>query len=293
MTSNTDSEANTKLDPRWGETTPTHNPRILANFKPRASDVLITTAPKAGTTWMQQILHQLRTGGDPDFNSIDEVVPWLELQRDEMSWQDIIEKFENIQDPRVFKTHCTYQQTPGTDTVNIIMSSRDPRDCCVSFYHHVMDMTDDARKRVGFDQYRTLDDVFEAWLQYAAWYRNIQSWWPHYHDDNVLWLRYEDMKQSLEGSIDKIIAFLGWDKTADQRNKALFYSSFEWMKTHSEKFTRQGKSAKPIFKPGGFIRKGEVGDHKTKLSSEQEQRILEKARQLLEPDCLKFLGLTA
>jgi len=292
MTSNTDSEANTKLDPRWGETTPTHNPRILANFKPRASDVLITTAPKAGTTWMQQILHQLRTGGDPDFNSIDEVVPWLELQRDEMSWQDIIEKFENIQDPRVFKTHCTYQQTPGTDTVNIIMSSRDPRDCCVSFYHHVMDMTDDARKRVGFDQYRTLDDVFEAWLQYAAWYRNIQSWWPHYHDDNVLWLRYEDMKQSLEGSIDKIIAFLGWDKTADQRNKALFYSSFEWMKTHSEKFTRQGKSAKPIFKPGGFIRKGEVGDHKTKLSSEQEQRILEKARQLLEPDCLKFLGLT-
>jgi len=287
------SATKSKLDPRWGETTPTHDPHILANFKPRASDVLITTAPKAGTTWMQQILHQLRTGGDLDFNSIDEVVPWLELQRDEMSWQDIIERFENIHDPRVFKTHCTYQQTPGADTVNIIMSSRDPRDCCASFYHHVMDMTDDARKRVGFDHYRTLDDVFEAWLQYATWYRNIQSWWPHYHDDNVLWLRYEDMKQSLEGSINKIIEFLGWDMTTDQRNKALFYSSFEWMKTHSEKFTRQGKSAKPVFKPGGFIRKGQVGDHKTILSTEQEQRILEKTRQLLEPDCVELLGLTA
>jgi len=103
MTNNTDPEKNSRLDPRWGEPTPTHDPRVLANFKPRASDVLITTAPKAGTTWMQQILHQLRTGGDPDFNSIDEVVPWLELQRDELSWQDIIERFENIQEHRILE----------------------------------------------------------------------------------------------------------------------------------------------------------------------------------------------
>ena len=292
MTSNSDSKQNTKLDPRWGESTPTHDPRILANFKPRASDVLITTAPKAGTTWMQQILHQLRTGGDADFDSIDAVVPWLELQREGMSLHDIISRFENIHDPRIFKTHCTYEQTPGSETVKIIMSSRDPRDCCVSFYHHVMDMTEDARKRVGFDQYHALDDVFEAWLQYAAWYRNIQSWWPHFHDDNVLWLRYEDMKRSAENSIDQIITFLGWDITPDQRSKVLEYSSFEWMKTHSEKFTRQGGSAEPSFKPGGFIRKGRVGDHKTKLSTEKERRILEKARQWLVPECLEFLGLS-
>lgn len=242
---------------------------------------------------MQQILHQLRTGGDQDFDSIDQVVPWLELPRDDMAWQDIIEMFENIQQPRVFKTHCTYQQTPGTDTVKIIMSSRDPRDCCVSFYHHVMDMTDEARKRVGFDQYHSFDDVFEAWMHYAAWYRNIQSWWPHYHDDNLLWLRYEDMKQSLENSIDTIIEFLGWNVNPVERSNAIEYSSFNWMKAHSDKFTRQIKSEKPSFKPGGFIRKGQVGDHKTKLSSEQEQRILEKAVQLLDSECIEFLELPA
>ncbi len=240
---------------------------------------------------MQQILHQLRSGGDPDFDSIDAVVPWLELQREDMSLRDIIARFENIQDPRIFKTHCTYEQTPGTDIVSIILTSRDPRDCCISFYHHVMDMTDDARKRVGFDRYHNLDDVFEAWLQYSAWYRNIQSWWPHYDDDNLLWLRYEDMKRSPENSIDQVIAFLEWNITPGQRSKALEYSSFEWMKTHSEKFTRQNESAKPFFKPGGFIRKGQVGDHKTKLSLEQEQRILEKAGQLLEPECIEFLEL--
>jgi len=63
------------------------------------------------------------------------------------------------------------------------------------------------------------------------------------------------------------------------------------MNTHSEKFTRQMRSAKPVFKPGGFIRKGQVGDHKTKLSVAQEQHILDKAAQRLDSDCLEFLRL--
>ena len=137
----------------------------------------------------------------------------------------------------------------------------------------------------------TFDDVFETWLEYAAWYRNIQSWWPHINDNNVLWLRFEDMKASLENTVDKIIDFLGWHVMSDQRSRVLEYASFDWMKAHTDKFNRQVKSGKPSFKPGGFIRKGEVGDHKTKLSAEQEQRILEKAGQMLEPDCVRFLDL--
>ena len=79
------------IDARWGEPSPLHDPHILANFIARPSDVLITTPPKAGTTWMQQILHQLRTGGDTTFASIDDVVPWLEIQREGKSWQKILQ----------------------------------------------------------------------------------------------------------------------------------------------------------------------------------------------------------
>lgn len=52
-------------------------------FQPRPSDIIIATSPKCGTTWMQQIIHQLRTGGDTDFANIALEVPWIESAHDD------------------------------------------------------------------------------------------------------------------------------------------------------------------------------------------------------------------
>ena len=276
----------------WGKPGPTHDPLILANFVVRPSDVLITTAPKAGTTWMQQILYQLSSGGDVDFFSIDTMVPWLELPRLNRTPDEILADYGAMDDPRIFKTHCTFEQTPGVDTASIILSSRDPRDCCVSFYHHVMDMTPRTRERTGLKPYRDFDTFFADWLEQDSWYRNVASWWPQRERSNLLWLRYEDMKQDLPACIDRIISFLGWQISPAQRAAAIEHSSFDWMKRHADKFTRQLSSQEPVFRPGGFIRKGTVGDHKAHLSMLQEQRILARAYDVLPQDCLEFLGLS-
>ena len=281
----------TPIDPRWGDASPVHDPYALANFMARPSDVLITTAPKAGTTWMQQILHQLRSGGDDRFRSIYDVVPWLEFPQENTSWQERLDRYDAMDDPRIFKTHCTWQQTPGSDVANIILTSRDPRDCCVSFYHHVMDMTDEAREHVGLVKPASFDEYFERWMAFGAWFRNVQSWWPHHLDSNVLWLRYEDLKQDLESGIDRILAFLDWQITAAQRIRVLEYCSFEWMKANTERFTRQSADRDPSFKPGGFIRKGRTGDYKTLLTAAHERAIMEKAEDMLESECIAFLRL--
>ena len=52
------------------------------SFQPRPSDVIITPWSKSGTTWLQQIVHSLRTDGDMDFDDISRVVPWVEASTD-------------------------------------------------------------------------------------------------------------------------------------------------------------------------------------------------------------------
>lgn len=281
----------TDITSSWGEPSPFHDPAILANFRARPSDVLITTAPKAGTTWMQQILFQLKSGGDDTFVNIDDVVPWLEFPRQGVSWQQRLEQYEKLDDPRLFKTHCTYEQTPGVDVAKIILSSRDPRDCCTSYYHHIMALTDDACTHLNIVRPASFDDYFEQWMSFGAWYRNVKSWWPHYGDDNVLWLRYEDMVVNLEPNISSIAGFLDWRIDRNRTHNIFTHCSFTWMKQHSEKFHTRMESGESMFLPGGFIRKGRVGDHKNLLSAEQEKRIIARARKELEPQCLAFIGL--
>lgn len=285
------SDSQQTLDPKWGETSSRHEPLILANFTVRETDVLITTAPKAGTTWMQQILHQLRSGGDAEFASIFEVIPWLEIQREGKTWSEIIAEFDSIDSPRVFKTHCTYSQTPGVDKAKIILSSRDPRDCCVSFYHHLMNLTDEACLKSNTQKPVSFDEYFATWFEIGGWYHNVSSWWPHINNKNVLWLRYEEMKLDLEKAVDSILAFLDWHLDAKSKIRVLEYCSFEWMKMHSEKFTFQDEVNKPIFNPGTFIRKGTTGDYKNLLNKEQEKQILDQAYKTLEPECVEFLKI--
>ena len=49
-----------------------------------------------------------------------------------------VEHVENLQSPRVIKSHLPLEMLPPNlvDTCKIIFVCRTPKDCCVSFYHH-------------------------------------------------------------------------------------------------------------------------------------------------------------
>jgi hypothetical protein len=279
----------TSLDPKWGQPDGTHDPWVLAHFQALESDVLITTAPKAGTTWMQQILYQMRSGGDPDFDNIDAVVPWLEHPREGKSWQQVLDDYDALPRPRLFKTHCTAEQTPGIGTASIVLTIRDPRECCVSFYHHLINMTDEALEASGHQRPTSFSAHVDNWLEFAAWYRNVKSWWPYRNHEKVLLLRYRDLKRNLAAGVDQIVAFLGWEVTPEQKEQVLKYSSFEWMKAHDEKFSGQTGSGNSAFKPGRFIRQGKVGAYRDLITPELEKKILNRAYAELESECLRFL----
>ncbi len=279
------------LPARWGTPSSVHDPHLLAEFQPRSDDVLITTAPKSGTTWMQQILHQLRTGGDEHFGSIFEVVPWLELPQEHVSRAERLTSFEAMSTPRVFKTHCLAEQTPGIDTVRLIMTSRDPRDVCISMYHHRMDFTQTVADEKGIPYPESFEAFFEEWMKTGSWFRSATSWWPERHRENLLWLRYADLRQDLRGGVDQINRFLGWNRSDEVCDEVVRLSGLAWMKANQIKFTRFRSEDASHFKPGGFIRKGAIGEGKAKLTETQQRRIMDRVHAEIPPECVSFLGL--
>ena len=77
-------------------------------FQPLNADIFVSGAPKSGSTWLQQIVHQLSTGGDIDFGELIEVVPVVEFAHDLQ--QDLEAEQKGF--PRCFKTHYWYPLCP-------------------------------------------------------------------------------------------------------------------------------------------------------------------------------------
>jgi hypothetical protein len=101
----------------------------------RPTDIFVVTYPKCGTTWMQQIVHGLRTNGSMDFEEISEVMPWTIVAHD--CGQDI--NSEQVASPRAFKSHECYEEVPKGG--KYIYVSREPREVLVSFYHFLLSWT--------------------------------------------------------------------------------------------------------------------------------------------------------
>ena len=57
---------------------------------------------------------------------------WLQLMTNSIKLAD------DMPSPRVIKTHLPFEMLPPNllDTCKVIFVSRNPKDCCVSFYHH-------------------------------------------------------------------------------------------------------------------------------------------------------------
>ena len=55
-----------------------------------------------------------------------------------------IETTENMKSPRVIKTHLPFEMLPPNllDTCKVIFVSRNPKDTCVSYYHHTKTIED-------------------------------------------------------------------------------------------------------------------------------------------------------
>ncbi|XP_028406630.1 amine sulfotransferase-like isoform X1 [Dendronephthya gigantea] len=202
------------------------------NFKPRSDDVFVVTWPKCGTTWMQQILHQLRSGGDMSFDEISDVVPSLEGAYDT---ERDLEAEHNFQ-PRCYKTHAWYPDCPKG--AKYIVIYREPCACFSSGFNYLKGwffQPGEISLHEFVVDYALPRELINR-MGPAPYFAHLLSWWEHRDDPNVLFLFFEDMKDDLESAVRKVASFIGIED--DERiKKAVQMSSFEFMKSNERKFS--------------------------------------------------------
>ncbi|XP_046855510.1 amine sulfotransferase-like [Xenia sp. Carnegie-2017] len=197
-----------------------------SQFKPRKSDVFIVTFQKCGTTWMQQIVHQLKTGGDMSFDEISDVVPWIELAYDlqcDLHREQIF--------PRCYKTHFKYNDCPKGSKCIVIY--REPRCVLYSYYNFLQGWMIQPPGNVTIEDF--IHEICFPANSTANYFEHFMTWWEHRNDENVLFLFYEEMKEDLEKTVRAVAKFMG---TYDEKNikTAVNMSTFEFMKENATKF---------------------------------------------------------
>jgi Sulfotransferase domain len=221
-------------------------------YKPKANDVVISTTPKAGTTWMQQICHQIRCASiSPescmDFEEIGGVVPWIELAKDLCqnlnADQPPFNRDEHL--PRFFKTHCWYNHCPCFPKTIVVI--RDPYDVLISFYNFF----DGWFFESGSIDIDTFADEFwlsrgipdDSKMQNASYFFHLVSWYENRHGDDsskVLFVFFEDLLENLECQVSRIAKFLSNEHhnfdTDEVLRHTVSHSTFSFMRRNEKHF---------------------------------------------------------
>jgi hypothetical protein len=236
-----------------------------AMLKPRPGDIYVATAPKTGTTWTQQIVYQVLTGGRGEFEHIYQVSPYLE-QLMLRSFAEAV--LDALPSPRILKTHMPYWLVAPPPDSRVIYVTRNAVDSLVSLHNHVC-------LEEGYRHKLDVPFLRRSFLL-KRWFWHLESWWPHRADPNVLHLRYEELAADLEGSIRKVARFLGVTLEEDRMGAILEKCSFAYMKQHNERFEARLFLFDRNLSRQGFIRKGAVGDGRTALTPEVQAALRDR-----------------
>lgn len=199
----------------------------------RLEDVLLTSFPRSGSTWLRFILCN---AANQIVHGRIEPVNFHEVDREmvEFGVDDLRQEWNHAPMPRVVKTHCRY--LPIFQGRRAVLLVRNPREVMISFY-----CLEAARQRQRFQ------GTFQEFIRnrrfgLPAWFRHIKSWQAR---PGVFLLRYEDLKADTAQEVKRLFAFVDLDVSEDVLSAAVENSSFQKMREVEE---RRGLSNSKRFK---------------------------------------------
>lgn len=240
-------------------------------YTPTDRDVLVCSYFKTGTNWTMQIALQVAYRGQAQFDHIHDLVPWIDMHprarfavpaTDDSTWQHCPTGL------RVIKTHAGFDHLAYSPKARYIWVVRDPKDVFVSSYHFIRSV---ALGRLMPTPAQWLDLFLSPHTPCGSWARHVDSGWRRRHEDNVLFLTYEDMKADLPAAVGQIAALMRVELSATEFASVVEQSSFAHMKAIDHKFDM---IELPWTRPrGAMVRRGDRGSAGEMLDAAQMRRI--------------------
>jgi sulfotransferase family protein len=239
---------------------------IENEFVAKDGDVFVVTYPRSGTTWTEQMVHLLVNNGEQGEQRITDAVPWLETLPHRPNGMH--EFLKTMPERRLFTSHLPYPLMPrlNNTTAKIVYVARNPKDVAVSTYFH-------NQSKGGYEG--TWDEHFQLFLTrdvgFGPYFDHVLPWWEaSQHHKNILFLKYEDMKNDHAGNVAKIAYFLDLQADSQLIDKVVALSSFKSMSSgESTNFNwvpqREGVPT--------HFRKGDIGDWRNQFSEEQSRQL--------------------
>ncbi|XP_038260107.1 sulfotransferase 1C2-like [Dermochelys coriacea] len=261
----------------------------IQGFQARPDDLLICTYPKAGTTWIQEIVDMIQQDGDLEKCKrapVHRRHPFIEWARPPQP--SGVEQAEAMPSPRTLKTHLPIKLLPPSfweQQCKFLYVARNAKDCMVSYYHF-------QRMSKVVPDPGPWHEYFERFMAgkvgWGPWHDHVKGWWKVKDKHCVLFLFYEDMKKDPKREIQKVAQFL--EKNLDQEllEKIVYHTSFDVMKDNPMA-NRSGVALSIMDQSiSPFMRKGTVGDWKNHFTVAQNERFDEDYEEKMTGTNLTF-----
>jgi len=206
-------------------------------YEPGPEDVFVVTQMKCGTTWMQHVVYQVLARGAGDLvesgRTLYAVSPWLESVKSVAVAEAPTVGTERP--GRVIKTHFPASLCPFSAEARYVYVARHPVSCFASCADFVA---------ANLGPFRPGLDAIEAWfcsddaMWWGSWPAHVDGWWALARErENVLFVRFEEMKADLPAVVGRVADFLGV-RPLDEAELAAVVETcgFEYMKRHEDAF---------------------------------------------------------
>ena len=282
-------------------------------YRPREGDIIVTTAPKCGTTWTQMLCALLVHGPElpaplsrisPEFDRLGAPVEALMAELDAQAG------------PRIIKTHTPLDGLPFDERVTYISVGRDPRDVALSADNHFSNMDVDvfigARARaVGLDDLAELmpdgvpprpedfDDRFEQWMVadltvgfsgLSLVVHHLDTFWQCRSLPNVVLFHYADLQADLKGEMGRLARHLRIDVDDDALSVLAAAASFDSMRSRSDELAPESDTAGFWHSTERFFAGGTAGRWRSVVSPERLARYEARLRELAAPDLAQWVA---